>query len=88
MLIRIPLGTVLVTRIETLGCSGPVLAWCSQSRQLICLFPRKVIITWEYSFVEVIVGILGGVLGGMFAAPIALPATSLAMKGLETINII
>jgi uncharacterized membrane protein YfcA len=87
VLIGIPLGTALVTHMETpaalRGGFGLLLAITSAA----CLLPRKAIIRREHSFAEVAVGILGGVLGGMFAAPIALPAVWLTMKGLDKIQV-
>jgi hypothetical protein len=74
VLIGIPLGTALVTHIETPAALRVGFGMLLAITSAVCLLPWKAIIRREHSLAEVIVGILGGVLGGMFAAPIALPA--------------
>jgi uncharacterized protein len=87
MLIGLPIGTAMVTHMETTMILRIGFGMLLVVTSTISLLPWKVAITGEHSFAEVIVGILGGILGGMFGASITLQVIWLTMNGLEKIKI-
>jgi uncharacterized membrane protein YfcA len=83
VLVGIPLGTELVTRMQSGTLLRMGFGLLLAVTAVFCLLPRKATLTRDLPMSDSIIGVIGGVIGGMFAAPIALPAIWLNLRGFE-----